>query len=372
MPAVRGTICPISLLQKAIEIREAQALRCLLLFGEGLASARYSAECEGRTLLPVGRRIGRYELVRRVGRGGRGEVWDAVLHGPLGFRRQVALKLLQRGPVDRETQEALVREARTGALMSHPNVVSIHELSEWQGTWFFAMELVRGPPLTALSAAPMPPGCLVELGIHASAGLAHIHAHTSLAGEPLVHRDIKPGNLLLDRSGLVKVSNLSVAGWAGDSVTSAADTLGYAAPEQLVGRAEPRSDLFSLGVTLYRLCAGAMPFAKEASSAEICAALADGAVMTSIEERAPELAPVIARCLQPDPEDRFDSAMALGAALRALRGTFPADPTLVDLLAARRGDRLPSDIGGASPNTATAARVRTNHNVPGRAQPPRS
>ena len=94
-------------------------------------------------MIGIGDRVGRYEMVRRLGAGGAGEVWEAVLHGPEGFRRPVALKVL-RGPVDADGRAALAREARLGALLHHPNVVAVHEVFTWQDRAVLVMERVRG------------------------------------------------------------------------------------------------------------------------------------------------------------------------------------------------------------------------------------
>src|SRR6476619_3003791 len=97
-----------------------------------------------------GTRVGRYVLRRRLGRGGMGEVWEATLEGPAGFRKAVALKVLRPTRADPAATEALLREARLGALLSHPNVVGTLELGEADGRWFVAMELVRGPSVREL------------------------------------------------------------------------------------------------------------------------------------------------------------------------------------------------------------------------------
>src|SRR5688500_10345923 len=142
-----------------------------------------------------GATVGRYELVRVVGRGGMGEVWEACLVGPRGFRKPVALKLLHQGPRPAD-EDALVDEARIGALLHHPNVVSVHELGVSEGRWFIAMELVRGRSVTSLLAsAPLPPSAVIEIGLQVCHGLAHVHASTP-DGAGLVHRDVKPGNVL--------------------------------------------------------------------------------------------------------------------------------------------------------------------------------
>src|SRR5688572_6131053 len=134
--------------------------------------------------------IGRYELVRRLGRGASGEVWEAVLLGPHGFRKPVALKRL-RGGLEGEALAALFREARLGALLQHPNLVATYALEEVDGAWQIAMELVRGPSAgELLRAGPLSGARVVDLGAQVCAALAYAHGIVA-DGLPngLVHRD---------------------------------------------------------------------------------------------------------------------------------------------------------------------------------------
>jgi predicted ATPase len=298
--------------------------------------------------LARGDRIGRYELIGLLGSGGMGQVWEAVLHGPQGFRKPVALKLLQ-GPPSEKRQRSLIREARVGALLSHPNVVATHELGEADGRWFVAMELVRGAPLSDL--AGLSPAAALEAAIQACAGLAAVHAceapvegQSSAGGDgstwaeeaaprgapALVHRDVKPSNLLVDRSGLVKVADLGIAGVAG-----VAGTPGFIAPEQLRGRPEPRSDLFALGVTLCELVTGEVPFGRTARPP---AGEAPPELLARADAAAPGLGDVLRRCLALDPRDRHASAGDLSAALIAVRSRLPAQEPLLDHLRRARPD----------------------------------
>ncbi len=277
-----------------------------------------------------GLRFGRYELVRRLGAGGMGEVWEAVLHGPEGFRKAVALKLLL-GRSGRAADTAgLAREARLGALLSHPNVVGTHDLGEADGRWYLALELVRGPSLDGLLRdRPLSGAAVVEVGVQACAGLAHVHAfHVDGRPAGLLHRDVKPSNLLLDRSGLVKLADLGVARWA-QGEAEWGGTPGYLPPEQGEGREERRSDLFALGVTLFVLATGELPFGSgipallEVGRAE--ERLAQG-LCAPLDAVVPGLAAVVGRCLRADPADRWPDAAALGEALAALRADAAGEP----------------------------------------------
>ena len=276
--------------------------------------------------------------------GGAGEVWEAVLHGPGGFRKSVALKLLAPWRVpDAEAAAGLMREARLGALLSHPNVVGTLGVAEHLGVWAVALELVRGASLAEVLSAvgPFPARAVLEVGIQAANGLAHAH-ELRAEGVPagLVHRDVKPGNLLLDETGFVKVADLGISLVAGESV-AAAGTPGYLAPEQVSGSASPASDVFSLAVTLYVLATASRPFGR----AEVAVAAAERveellrapAFLGAVEGRVPGLGPLLGRCFRADPTIR-PTARELAGALARLRARAPEGATLLQLLAQVRPD----------------------------------
>ncbi|MCA9488484.1 MAG: protein kinase, partial [Myxococcales bacterium] len=274
----------------------------------------------------AGASFGRYSLVRCLGRGGMGEVWEAELRGPQGFRRRVALKLLR----DR-TQEGsrrLAQEARLGALIAHPNVIATYDLGQAEDCWYVAMELVRGPSLSTLASHPNPPQTVLDVGIQVLGGLRHIHALT-VDGRPagLLHRDIKPGNLLLDPSGLIKIADLGIARFL-TQPDEPVGTPGYAPPEQLDGREDARSDLFALGVVLHQLALGEAPFGRGLSSLPKLLR-ADEIVRTPtfsarLDALLPGLGAVLSRTLRADPDQRWASAEAMLDALRQLQRELPA------------------------------------------------
>ncbi len=254
---------------------------------------------------PTPRTLGRYELVSLLGRGGHGEVWLARKAGPMGFAAEVAVKVLNATG----SGEQLQQEARLGALLRHPNVVAVHGLEEVEGRWLMEMELVDGSSLRDVlkRRKKLSARALVQLGRQVLEGLAHIH-HLVVDGSPvgLVHRDIKPGNLLVDRSGTVRIADLGVACLARTHV--AAGTIGYASPEQLRGDpVDGRADLFSLACVLGRACGRPSLVGRGDLGMVRTLALQPARVASwvePLEEVLPGLAPLLARWLHPLPDER--------------------------------------------------------------------
>src|SRR5437868_3810339 len=208
---------------------------------------------------------GRYQVINRIATGGMGEVYrahDAVL------AREVALKVLHthlagdRGFVDR-----FRREARAAAILNHPNIVGVYDWGLTDGTYFMIMEFVRGLNVRTLLSEMrrLEPAQVVEVALPVLAALEHAHGHG------IVHRDIKPENILISEDGTVKVADFGLARAYADSYVSQAEgtvtgTVQYLAPEQIQGEpADPRTDLYAVGVVLFELLTGRPPFVGETS-----------------------------------------------------------------------------------------------------------
>src|SRR3954471_3773899 len=205
---------------------------------------------------------GRYRAIRRLGAGGMAEVWcaeDEVLG------RRVALKLLGgRFAEDPDFRERFRREAQSAAGLAHPNIVGIFDRSEWEGTPYIAMELVDGRTLKELvtERGPLPPPVAVGLIEQVLRGLGYAHKRA------IVHRDIKPQNVLIDREGVAKVADFGIARAGNSQMTQTGAIVGtvqYISPEQAQGLpVDHRTDLYSAGVVLYELLTGQVPFEGEA------------------------------------------------------------------------------------------------------------
>jgi eukaryotic-like serine/threonine-protein kinase len=264
---------------------------------------------------------GRYRVQSRLGSGGMAEVWSAE-DSQLG--RRVALKLLaSRFATDPDFRERFRREAAAAAAMQHPNVVSIYDRGEWDGTSYIAMELVNGPTLKQLISqrGPAGPGAATDIAIEILKALRYAHKRG------IVHRDIKPQNVLIDEEGHAKVADFGIAHAGASDMTDEGAMLGtvqYVSPEQAQGKpVSPRSDLYSVGVVLYELLTGQVPFDGEAPVSIALKQVSELPVPPSQLEPSipPALETVVLRALEKDPDHRFQDADEFIAALESARRT---------------------------------------------------
>lgn len=271
------------------------------------------------------RRLGRYRLLRRIARGGMGEVHLAELQAPGGVHRLVAIKLLIEP--NAEAQSALLSEARLAALISHPNVVQLLDAGVDDGIAWFAMEFVSGPSLAELfdaASGNIPPWVAARLAADTCAALHAVHEATDQAGAALqiVHRDVTPHNILVSSSGFIKLADFGIARSALHHLLTKTGVvkgkLGYLSPEQAGGGSvDRRSDMFSLGILLWELLAGARLF-KQATEGETMAAILRAEV-PRLRDRAPHVPPALERiaerAMQKDPGARFANALEMQRAL---------------------------------------------------------
>jgi beta-lactam-binding protein with PASTA domain/tRNA A-37 threonylcarbamoyl transferase component Bud32 len=269
---------------------------------------------------------GRYRILKRIGSGGMADVYlaeDEVLG------RRVAIKILnERHAGDDQFIERFRREAQSAAALSHPNVVAIYDRGEAEGTYYIAMELLDGRNLKELIVArgPAPPKIVVEYARQILAALAYSHRHT------IVHRDIKPHNVVVDGDGRVKVTDFGIARGGASQMTEVGSIVGtaqYLSPEQARGEAvDPRSDLYSLGIVMYELLTGSVPFTGD-SPVEIAMKhlSATAPPPSEVREGVPrELDLVVMRALAKDPDDRYASAEEMDADLERIQRGLGVSP----------------------------------------------
>ena len=306
---------------------------------------------------------GRYRLGERVGRGGMGVVWaarDELLARPVAVK-EVRLPA-SIDPEERDQlRERTLREARTAARLDHPCAVRMFDVCEEDEQAFLVMELIEGRTLSEVICddGPLSPARAAEIGICLLDALTAAHA----AG--IIHRDVKPGNVIVRPDGRVTLTDFGIASTAGDpSITSTGMLLGspaYIAPERARGgQPEPSSDLWSLGATLYTAVEGRPPFDRDDPLATLTAVVTD---MHEPGVRAgPALGAVLNGLLDKDPDNRPDPVT-----LRAMLQTVAADPGAQFAPAARPtvasqphagGETVvvaPSEVGGGGPSLAARA-----------------
>jgi serine/threonine-protein kinase len=276
--------------------------------------------------------IGKYELVRKIAVGGMAEVYLARAAGPMGFEKTLVLKrILPYLAEDPQFVGMFLGEAKLAAQLNHPNLVQIFDFGEAEGAYFIAMEYIDGPNLRALTRRALDLGRLIDPPIAAKIislaceGLAYAHEFSDpRTGQPmgLIHRDISPDNILLSRTGAVKVVDFGIAKAVGQGPQTRTGTLkgklAYMSPEQLKARPlDLRADVFSLGMVLYELVSGARPFDAESEIGMMQAIVYEPLI--PVVQRRPDtplpLQQVLDRALAKDREQRYRSCREMQADL---------------------------------------------------------
>ncbi|QDV35058.1 serine/threonine-protein kinase [Tautonia plasticadhaerens] len=310
---------------------------------------------------PIGFFIGRYALLDLLGQGGMGRVY---LARDRRLGRKVALKLLSSRARQNPTAVARFRrEAVVGAGLQHDNLVRLYDDGEFRGIPFLVMEYIEGAPLGRLLSefGPMPPSTASRLARQVALGLGHLH----LKG--LVHRDVNPWNILVTPDGVAKLADLGLAVDSGDHVALTVDgttvgTFDYMAPEQArhSRKIDSRSDIYSLGCTLYQMVTGTVPFDRPTLPEKLLAHLS--------EEPPPprSLAPdlpigleaVILRMIRKDPEDRYPTPSAVVEALDPFVGGIPGPyphPEFASTASASFESIAPAPAPGSSASVSSSA-----------------
>jgi beta-lactam-binding protein with PASTA domain/predicted Ser/Thr protein kinase len=256
---------------------------------------------------------GRYRVLRKIGSGGMADVWLAE---DAHLQRQVALKVLHsRFAQDREFVERFRREAESAAGLHHPNVVAVFDRGEVDGTYYIAMQYLEGRSLKQLIDVGLTPEQSVYLIRQVLEGARFAHRHG------VVHRDLKPHNVIVDDEGKAVVTDFGIARAGVSEITQTGSVMGtphYLSPEQAQGEdVTPVSDLYSIGVMLYEALAGRVPFEGESAVAVAMKQVSQAPQRPSSinPEVSPALDSVVMRALEKSPGDRFQNADAFIAAL---------------------------------------------------------
>lgn len=237
--------------------------------------------------------LGQYKVLEQIGAGGLGDVYRArdTRHG-----RTVTIKVLPESIARHPERRAqFLEDARAAAALSHPNIVTLHEVGEEAERLFLVFDFVPGETLTAaIAGRALNPRRAVDLAVQLADGLAEAHA----AG--IVHRDLRPDNVIVTPKGAAKILDVGLASWTGGDHPVRS---GHLSPEQSRGEApDDRSDTFSLGAILFEMLTGAAPEGDDAAPAGV----------------APQIAAVVRKSLASNPERRYQSAVTLAADLRSV------------------------------------------------------
>ena len=264
----------------------------------------------------IGTTLSHYEIISQLGQGGMGEVYMAQ-DTQLG--RRVAIKVLSPELVaDKPSNKRMVREARAAATLDHPNICSIYEVGEADGRSFIAMQYIEGETLHArIKSKPLKLKESLTIAAQIADALADAHSHG------IIHRDIKPGNIMITSRGQAKVMDFGLARVIAGASESEAETqsllttpgtivgtMPYMSPEQVRGEVlDGRSDIFSFGVVLYEMLSGRQPFASESAAATISAILneAPPALLRYAPDLPEELQRIARKCLEKDRERRYQT-----------------------------------------------------------------
>jgi len=278
----------------------------------------------------VGTTVSHYRVVRRLGEGGMGVVYEAE---DLRLGRPVALKFLpDHLACDRSALERFQAEARAASSLNHPHICTIYDVDEAEGRPFIAMELLEGEPLRARLARPLPVAAIVHIALQLAEALEAAHA------KGIVHRDIKPENVFVSADETAKLLDFGIAKLVTEQTAAGATTrvgtgplalgtVAYMSPEQARGEAlDARTDLFSLGVVLYEMATGAEPF-RGATTGAILGEILTGAPIPPVRlnpEVPPELERIVNKLLEKERELRYQSARDVRVDLERLRRRLAA------------------------------------------------
>jgi Tol biopolymer transport system component len=271
----------------------------------------------------VGKTIGQHRVVEKIGEGGMGVVFKAV---DTRLERTVAVKIINpQALAGEETRNRFLRESRAGAALNHPNICTLYGADEADGVLFMSMEFVDGPSLRAkIDERPLPLEEALDIAIQAGEGLKAAHQNG------IVHRDIKPGNILINKSGRVKILDFGLAQMLDLSQFTITGTVmgtpAYMSPEQLqAGKADERSDIWALGVVLYEMLSGRLPFKNQSGQGLAYQIIhQEPEPLTALRSGLPiEIDQIVAKALAKDPAERYQHVDDILVDLQVLKKRIP-------------------------------------------------
>ncbi len=301
--------------------------------------------------------VGRYKIIGEVGKGAMGVVYKAT-DPTIG--RTVALKTMRVDVHGIESEEMLQRfrnEAKAAGVMNHANIVTIYDAGEQEGLFYIAMECIEGVTLHRQLAdrRVIPVEDVIEYSRQVCAGLDYAHSHG------VVHRDVKPANLMIEAGGTVKIMDFGIAKSGGQGLTTAGQVLGtpnYMSPEQVKGRPlDGRSDLFSFGVILYEMVTGEKPFTGQTVTTIVYKIVHEKPIPPRDLDATihPGLSWVITKALAKSPDERFQTGAELVRALENYKAYTPSDEPVTDV---PTGVWSPGDSASAAAPAAKTARKK--------------
>ena len=325
------------------------------------------------------------QIIRRLGQGGMAEVFLAKQVGVKGFEKFVVMKkILPQFAENAEFVDMLFAEARANARLTHPNVVQTFDVGMSDGVAYILMEYIRGPDLKKLmnelrrKGMALPLEHALRIVAETAAGLHYAHAYVDPAGvpHPVVHRDVSPHNVLISLDGAIKLSDFGIAKVQGEENTQAGVLKGkisYISPEAAAGRPlDARNDVFALGVVLFELLTGTLPFKRDHDAATLNAIVREPApVPSQLKPTIPQdVSDLILRALVKDPARRTPSAAALREEIEAVMAhhRLNSSPAAVaQFFKTTLGERLAEFGPVTSPHTGSFPTVGNTGNV---ARPP--
>ena len=329
------------------------------------------------------KQIGRYRLAQRLGKGGMGEVFLAEMQGAEGFSKKVAIKKLRPALAeDADAIRMLLEEAELAKTLHHGGIVQVFDLGYDEDCPYIVVEYVEGASLRELlkaSSDALPLGDIIFLVEQVASALHYAHARTDENDRPapIVHRDVKPDNVLISRDGVVKLADFGIAkALEGPERTMTGvvkGTIGYLSPEQAAGESiDARSDQFALGIMLYELLDGKNPMGNMSNLITYVERLSRGIAPLPLNgELDEEIQGVVARATATDPEDRYANLDELRSALEAWRvhkkiprGSDGLRKAVREFVVAKTAETMPGKakrapiaVAGLLPPNATAPTV---------------